>query len=341
MNVVFVPSWFPTDTDPSGGIFFQRLYEALGSVHQMRLINPPRGTSLPSFVASVVRAVRRSHTDVIHAHVASPAGAAALAARRVSGVPVVLTEHSGPLTRLYGASRTRKAALRRVFSSVDELAAPSERMRDDLVALGVTREIAVVPNLVDVGDRQPSRTPGLFVTVASMTDRTKGLDYLLPAWRDVATDAPDARLRVIGSGPLLNEYRELAATLGLRDLVEFAGSLRPITTLDEIARADVYVQASVHESFGVALVEAAALGKPIIATSVGVAAEFIDASIGVLVPPASLEPLHVAVLDVFRRREQYDRGAIARRATARFGPTRVVKLTTDLYERACEHRGAA
>jgi glycosyltransferase involved in cell wall biosynthesis len=86
------------------------------------------------------------------------------------------------------------------------------------------------------------------------------------------------KLLLIGTGQREYEYRVLATRLGLQDAVMFLGHVDSTTLVDAYAAADVFAFPSLHESFGIALVEAAACGKPIVSTRVGVATDIIKES---------------------------------------------------------------
>jgi glycosyltransferase involved in cell wall biosynthesis len=329
VKVMLVPSWYPTPGDPVRGHFFVRQLEALQLEHDVLLVSPPRGSSLPAFTVQVARAMRVARPDVVHAHVAVPAGVASLAGRLATRVPVVLTEHSGPLDRLYGNSRLRRRGVAAVFEEVDALAVPSPTLERELRQLGVRRPLEVIPNPVaDHGEASPE--PFLFVSVGLMDDRTKGFDHLLPAWNEVAAKRPEARLRIVGDGALRSEYQRLAAEV---ERVTFVGALAPEATVEEMRHADAYVFASVWETFGIALAEAATLGTPAVATTVGIAPQLLDASTGVLVPPGDAGALARGILEFCERRESFDRTALRRQALELFAPEAVCRQTTAVYER--------
>ena len=85
------------------------------------------------------------------------------------------------------------------------------------------------------------------------------------------------------------KYESLAQELGIKDRVTFWGYVeRPN---EYVAAGDIFIHASYHEAFSLAIVEAAMLGKPIIATNVGGAPEIIDAKSGILVPPKDVNAL--------------------------------------------------
>jgi glycosyltransferase involved in cell wall biosynthesis len=86
------------------------------------------------------------------------------------------------------------------------------------------------------------------------------------------------KLLLIGTGQREDEYKTLVKRLGIQNAVLFMGRVDSTTLLEAYASADVFVSPSLHESFGITLVEAAACGKPIVSTKVGVAPDIIKES---------------------------------------------------------------
>jgi len=330
MKIALVPSWYPTPADPVRGHFFACHAEALALEHEVVVI-APRSSRLPAFVREVVGRVRTERPDVVHAHVAVPAGVAALVARRLFGVPVVLTEHSGPLSRLFGRSRVRRTAVAGLFHRADALVIPSTTLLSELRELGVDREVDLIPNPVpDRGSSSPDAL--LFVAVGLMDDRTKGFEHLIPAWRRVVDERPQVRLRIVGDGTYRQEYARSAADIAPARLT-LVGRLTPAQVIEELRRADAYVSASVYETFGYALAEAAALGTPAVATAVGIAPNLLDQQTGILVRPASSDALAKGLVEFCDRREGFDRAGLRSRTLAFLGPSRVCSETSAVYER--------
>lgn len=104
----------------------------------------------------------------------------------------------------------------------------------------------------------------------------KGTDTLIKAISKLRHQfKADVKCLLIGGGERIFEYKILAKRLGIQDTIVFMGRVDSKTLLEAYAIADVFVLPSLHESFGITLVEAAACGKPIVSTRVGVAFDLI------------------------------------------------------------------
>ncbi len=104
----------------------------------------------------------------------------------------------------------------------------------------------------------------VLLTIGRLVEQ-KGIDTLLHALHNLAARRVDARLLVLGVGPLRDELEHLRDQLGLRDRVDFLGYRQDAPRF--MAACDAFVLASRWEGFGIVLAEAMACGKPIVATN--------------------------------------------------------------------------
>lgn len=130
----------------------------------------------------------------------------------------------------------------------------------------------------------------------------KGHQYLVQAAQLVAEQCPDVTFVIVGGEKAkggIKELEELAQRLGIRDRVIFTGFRHDV--LQVIAGFDVFVLPSVWEGFGIVLLEAMALGKPVIGTSVGGIPEVIDDKVdGFLVEPRNPAQLAARIVELLR-----------------------------------------
>ena len=163
----------------------------------------------------------------------------------------------------------------------------------------------IIPNGVDVEHFSPDVSPieefdddKLNILFVSRLEKRKGLNYLLQAFRQVKEEVPNSRLIVVGPGTRLRRrYERYVAKTGLKDVV-FVG----LVSYDELPRyyktADVFCAPAIgSESFGIILLEAMAMGKPIVASSIEGYASVISHGVdGLLVPPADRDQLAQALI---------------------------------------------
>ncbi|HRZ87025.1 MAG TPA: glycosyltransferase [bacterium] len=130
-------------------------------------------------------------------------------------------------------------------------------------------------------------------TVANLKE-AKGLETLIDAVAILQNDMPDARAMIVGHGPLLHRLRARVRRRGMTNRIIFAGL--QADAVGYCAAFDLYVQPSRWEGTPVALMEAMALGKPVIASAVGGIPEIVaDGKDGMLVPAGRPDELSAAI----------------------------------------------
>jgi glycosyltransferase involved in cell wall biosynthesis/4-amino-4-deoxy-L-arabinose transferase-like glycosyltransferase len=185
----------------------------------------------------------------------------------------------------------------------------SQRGKRGMEEIGISSEaIDVVPIATDVSvfsnvSHVSSDHPRI-LTIARLFPE-KGVDVLLRAFARLKEKTSRAHLTIVGDGPEKESLVRLAGELKLDSVVEFVGSKTPEEIRQYLANVDVYVQPSRFEGWGMAVVEAAAAGVPIVMTDVGLAGEVIrDGESGHVVPVENPERLAEAILQTIQHPEE-------------------------------------
>lgn len=157
--------------------------------------------------------------------------------------------------------------------------------------------------------RNPEDKDAVVFVATSRLVTAKGIGELIEAFKQI-DDKSNVRLWLLGEGPEAEKYQKQAAG---HEHISFLGF--PENALSYVAAADIFVHPSYHEGFSISLVEAAALGKPIIACNVGGNPEIVkDRQNGLLIPPKDVTALSKAMAELMadqRLRQQY--GLVAKR----------------------------
>lgn len=215
--------------------------------------------------------------DVVHIHLGatSPFAWGAMRACRDLGLPAVITVHSmwGPIART-GYQRLINAATAAGFqwSAVSEVAAQS-------VERAVNRPVTVLPNGIDVDEWmcETSEADHLRVISVLRLAPRKRVIPLLRAFESAQTAVPSMHLTLIGDGPLRRIAQRYAEKHSLN--VTFAGRQNHEQIKRAFADSDVFIQASIQESFGIAALEARSAGIPVIARKESGSSSFITSGI--------------------------------------------------------------
>jgi glycosyltransferase involved in cell wall biosynthesis len=215
--------------------------------------------------------------------------------------------------------------------TIDRLVAPSRFYRDKLIAWGWDAgRIAYIPNCIDARAYSPATHEGDYFVYAGRLAPEKGLTTLVRA-----TALSRQRLVLAGSGPEEPALRKLAEELGA-DVV-FAGHLdkRALQRLVGEARALV-LPSEWYENAPISVLEAYALGRPVIGTRIGGIPELVvDGQTGALVEPGNAEMLAeaLATLASLSSSARASLGAAGRAWIAwEFSPDRYLDRTLALYE---------
>jgi len=145
-----------------------------------------------------------------------------------------------------------------------------------------------------------------FVSVSRLVEG-KGLEYSIQAFAHVVRQIPNARLLIVGDGPLRGELEELARSLWLMASVTFVGDVNPEKVRAYLLGSDIFIQHSVNtragwvEGFGVSIAEAAACGLPIISTRCGgIQDQVVNGTTGFLVEQRDVDAMADVMMELAR-----------------------------------------
>lgn len=172
-------------------------------------------------------------------------------------------------------------------------------------------------------------------TVCRLTEPVKGLANLLQAFARLLNEPgmDHCRLLLVGDGPSRSRLEDLAVTLGISKYVVFTGMRRDVEHI--LPLIDLFVLPSLYEGFGIAIIEAMAAGRPVVATAVGGIPEIVvQGETGLLVPPGDVAALSGAMWWILSRPESAAAYGAAglRRVRERFSIEIAVKRHEELYE---------
>jgi 1,2-diacylglycerol 3-alpha-glucosyltransferase len=226
--------------------------------------------------------------DLVHIHTPFVAHYAGVRAARRLYIPCIETYHTffeeylhhyvPILPRTVGRALARRFA-RSQCRDVAALIAPSEPMRDALLAYGVTTPIHIIPTGLAPDRFRPGNGARFraaqalpphrpLVLYVGRVAHEKNIHFLVRVFEQVRRRVPDALFVIAGEGPARASLRARVRERGLQEDVRFVGYLaRDSELLDCYAAADVFVFASRTETQGLVLLEAMAQGAPVVSTA--------------------------------------------------------------------------
>ena len=283
---------------------------------------------------------RHGAPDLLHAHSARWAAAAAARLSDQLGIPYVLTEHYSGFHRKSIPS-WRLPLVREGFDDADVVTAVSTALRTTLVEEGfvTANEGSILPNVVDgsffsrPSQGRASPPPFRFVTVARLRPQ-KNVGGLLSAFSTAFSDSDNVTLTIIGDGPKRTELERQTRRLGLSDQVSFRGTLDRAALRSALWDAHAFTLPSHHETFGVVLIEAMASGLPLVSARCGGPEDIVTPETGLLVPPDAPNALAHALRRLRANWDAFDPQTLRTSALRRYGTEAFAERTTDLYKQA-------
>jgi glycosyltransferase involved in cell wall biosynthesis len=312
-----------------------------------------RGVPDPRGLIRLVRIVRAWRPDVLHSHMVH-ANLLARAVRLFAPIPALVST----IHNINEGGSLRMTAYRLTNGLVDHMTIVSQAAADRFVKDRIVPRhlLRVVPNGVDTDQflnvppetrESLRRSLGLereFVWLAvGRFEIAKDYPNMLRAFATVREQCAETVLLLVGRGSLQPETEALATSLGLGGAVRFLGVRSDVAEV--MAAADGYVMSSAWEGMPIVLLEAAAAGLPIVATTVGGNHEVVsDEESGFLLPPGDSEALGLAMLRLLRlsepqRRSMGERGR--ERVRTQYGLSRVVDRWEELYREVLARKGLA
>ncbi|HEV8486366.1 MAG TPA: glycosyltransferase family 4 protein [Blastocatellia bacterium] len=304
-----------------------------------------RGRHSITLWAAAIQQIARQHRqrsfDVLHAFWASEPGI--IAAWFSKRLPVIISLAGGELIHLpdieYGLTRRLHSRLliRWALRRASAVTAGSNYL-SEIAQRHLAKRPVVAPLGVDLEMWRSASIPTESLTLLSVgsLERVKGHEVLLRAFQQVVKEFPSARLIIAGSGSLHDSLQVAARQLGVVDRVDFCGAVAHDRLPDLYRSAVLFVQSSHYEAQGMALLEAAACGLPIVGTRVGSLADIApDAAIATAV--GDVDQLTKAIATLLRNPNQRAlMGRAARNEIERkYDLALAVERFVNLYQSLC------
>lgn len=228
-----------------------------------------------------MRFIRKWQPDVVLCFFGMPSGPIGLFAKHLFGIPYLVSLRGGdvPGFRPYDFSTYHTLVgplIRLVWKQADAVVANSQGLKDLAKEFAPRIPISVIPNGVDVERYQPDNrewSPPHLLFVGRVVYQ-KGLDLLINALDGLKS--LDWKLSIVGDGPYLDEVIHLASQAGIRERIFFPGWVEKENLLEFYQRANLFVFPSRHEGMSNALLEAMAMGLPVVASDIAGNQELIE-----------------------------------------------------------------
>jgi len=315
-------------------------------VEYVRFVSPPRERSYATWDrwarGPLTKALARLHADkpldLVHAHYALPAAAAALGFTEQERLPLAVSVHGGDVLGPLVSTPQARARIGGILRRASVVLCNS---RDTLIRCSALTGSTARMQVVHLGAEAPADPPQrraepTIATLGHVIGRKRHVDVL----HALSVLAADVRWAVIGDGPEKAKLQRLAAQLGVNERIDWLGQLPPDDALNELSRCHVMALPSLDEAFGVAYVEAMACGLPAIGCrGEGGPEEIATYGEGMLlVPPRDPDALAAQIADLLSNEERLTDLSNAARKTAaeELSWERCGRETVKAYQQAVE-----
>lgn len=247
--------------------------------------------------------------SVITAQDPFESGLAAYKVKKKWRLPLEVQLHTDPFSPYFSGflNMLRKYIARRVIRHADSMRVVSKALSEKIIpAANIDKDkVFVLPIYIDrkrieeakISFDLHARYPWRFILLAvSRLTPEKNLKFALAVLALVRARFPDTGLVIVGSGPEESRLKALAKKLKLEEAVEFVGWQENLTSFYKTA--NVFIQTSLFEGYGLSLVEAGLSGLPIITTSVGIAQELEHGKDAYIYPANNIELFVSGVVDL-------------------------------------------
>jgi N-acetyl-alpha-D-glucosaminyl L-malate synthase BshA len=262
------------------GSFHENIYYHEVSVSNYPLFEyQPYETELASKLVDVVK---YENLDLLHVHYAIPHASAAFMAQQILKtqgitIPFITTLHGTDIT-LVGKDPSFEPVIRFCINASNAVTTVSQSLKNDTIKyFGIEREIHVIPNFIDVQEnssmfshqqlrqKYANKDEKIICHISNFRP-VKRIEDVIKIFA-LIDQKIDAKLILVGDGPDRYMAEKLSRELGLIDRVIFFGKVRDTNHILPIA--DLFLLPSETESFGLAALEAMAVGVPVVSSNTG------------------------------------------------------------------------
>jgi len=296
--------------------------------------------TFPFVIAKMTSYIREKHPDIVHTHMLGSDIVGRIAAV-MAGTPIIVSTQHDTQSRPWIYNIYRRVTAQLVDSTVACSEAVAEYCRTQIGA--PAERLVTIENGIDIERFAEGisewREPVTFGAVGSLTP-VKGHEVLVRAFARVARELPGSRLLIAGEGVERPAIERAVAEFGLEDRVTLVGRSDDIPGF--LSGVDVFVHSSLSEGQPLAVLEAMAAAKPVIASDIPALAETLDhGKVAEMVVPADPDRLAQAMLRVARDPEYAKELAslARRRAETQYSLDRAVSEYSHLYRRLLHREG--
>lgn len=310
---------------------------------QVEAINFPGGR-IPNNILDKIRIValkklfkiieeKYGEPDIIHSHFLN-SGYITTQLLQKRDTLLVLTEHLSAMNQKVLDPYLIKLG-NSTYSSMDKVITVSTSLSNSLLEKFQIKA-TVIPNIVDTQSffykpKELRNDNFTFVSTGSLIDR-KGMDLLIEAFNICFRGNKNVYLYIFGEGPERSKLEKLIGEAELKEQVFLMGLVDRKEIARKMSESNCFVLPSRLETFGVAYIEAMAMGLPVIATECEGPEDFVTKENGLLIPVNDLDSLVKSMKEMYESSNNYDMQRISSKTKEIFAPSSIARKLEMVYE---------
>ncbi len=374
INVLVLPALFPEEGNNSKGIFvldyiesvlpyanvkvftiqlhgkkkgiFKENYNGI-EVHRLIISDKKPTNPLSKFLLYIEwfkRGVAYAKTicndvDIMHVHNSALYGNIAYAMYKKFKIPYVITEHTGPFSKISGNIVLRQFA-KHAWRNCAALMTVSDDLAMQIKQSGmnapqtITTYNPVNTNLFSLcAETEKNKT----ITFASRLEDYKGGLRVAKAFQKIEKEFPEWKLVIMGDGKEKNAIEEFVKNNSLQNKISLTGEFNKKLMHEQFSKSSFFVFPSEHETFGLVVAEAMSSGLPVIVGNETAPKEVVEGC-GILVSPHNVDEIANAMKQLINERTNYNSEKIRASVVNRFGFEVFGKRLMGIYNSAVKNK---
>lgn len=249
-------------------------------------------------------------------------------------IPIVITEHWTKVQTQELLTRQIEL-LRRLVEEANHFICVENQLKQSVIELTRTpKSIEVIPNMVsplfNFKEKQNNNHRFEFITVGRLVEH-KRFHLVVEAFSCAFPNDGDIHLTIVGDGLMNNKLKKMVEDLKMNDRIHMTGFLSREKTAEAIKNSNVFVSASILETFGVPAIEAMSCGKAVILADNSPIKEYINEEMGLLFEVDNIDSLVDAMKKVYQQRNVNNSYEIADFAKRNFSKEAIAEKLCYIY----------
>ncbi|OIP46647.1 MAG: hypothetical protein COZ16_01330 [Flavobacteriaceae bacterium CG_4_10_14_3_um_filter_31_253] len=374
LNILFLCSWYPSKISPTNGDFIQRHAETVALRHNVTVLHIITDENLKTNkeieytkineVEVYIGYLKKTNNpllkwkryflmfkeltfnikdfQLIHANILYPFGIFAWYLKMTKNIPYIISEHWTGFLRenSHKLSFFKKIIVKIICKKANFVCPVSEKLKEDMIFLGLNANYQVVGNVVDTSIFYPSEEKKgsrfQVVHVSNFNDVQKNITGLLKTAKKLETKIENFNFCFIGGDE--KKIETIIKKLSFKnETLKFLGHLSQKELALELKKANLCISFSNYETFSIVPLEAISCGISVISTNTGILPELPQEDFFIIIPIADEEVLYNTVLEIYNNPPTLNIEEMHHFVENKFSKKAILSAFSDLYYKAIYH----